>query len=385
MSKSRVWFIIASSVVFGSLAVGCSHIEPLQSSTPTLVSGSPIWIPSPTPTRMPSITPARTPPIRPIATIVVPTILATWTSAPLDVRLEVVPIETGWSGCVERAFWSEDERLVYYASTHSCGMEPLEWVAYDVTTHLTRTISSPLTYDPNIWRRLGAPHLTDEMAHPELRGYVSPSGKQAIYTITHGSSYDPSGRTEIWIADSNGYRKTRLLEMFVGGINQATWIESENKVVFDYGSEGGAKLYIADVQKHTVAPLSQVSDFQGGTDQKWAVSPDGMMLAIVDMGYQLWLVSLRDGKMQAIEKSARYPYWSKDGKSLYYWWGPSFREAGTLRVYNIISGSISTLVDQSSFAHVLDLPPLALGEFVVSADGDKILLWGGRLWLVEWH
>ena len=341
-----------------------------------------------TPTAYPTVTVgilANTPTIQPMATTTVPTTVVTGTSAPLDVRLEAVPIETGWSRCVEGAFWSEDERLVYYASTHSCGTEPLEWVAYDVTTHLTRTISSPLRYDPNIWRRLGAPHLTDEAAHPELRGYVSPSGKQVIYTITYGSSYDPSGRTEIWMADSNGRRKTRLLGFFVGIIHQATWIENETKVVFDYGSEGGTELYIADVQKRTVVPLSQVSDFKGGTDQKWAVSPDGISLAIIDMGYQLWLVSLKDGKAKAIEKYARNPYWSKDGKSLYYWWGPSFRETGTLRVYNTTFSTVSTLVEQSSLAHVLNLPPLAFSDFMVSSGSDKMLLWGGWLWLVELH
>ncbi len=166
-------------------------------------------------------------------------------------------------------------------------------------------------------------------------------------------------------------------------ISQAVWVKNDTKVIFDFGGDGGVRLYIADVQNETVAPLSDVSDFKRGTEQRWAVSPDGSALAIVDLGGILWFVSLEDGKTTAIDKFTRNPTWSKDGKSVFYWWGETYNDTHILRAYETVTGDVSFVVDQSSL--VSSFRGLRPSDFVVSPKGDKIVLWGGGLWLVELH
>ncbi len=323
--------------------------------------------------------------------------LAVMTSSPNNVEVKVFQIESGvhndqypeLSRCVEKAFWSEDGQIIYAFAPGYCGDKPLKWVVYDITTRSTTAISSPLKYDPSIWQRLNVPEpLSGLGLYPELQEYISPSGEHVIYTVTHGDPFTtphPAARVEVWVANLSSHRKVKLsFDASIGIIHQASWINDETKVVFDFGYEGGVELYIADVREGTVVSLNDVSDFKGGTEQLWAMSPDGTTLAVIDLQLNLWLVSLEDGKKKFVEQLTRHPSWSKDSKSLYYWWGPSFEDTGTLRVYDITSGNISALVSQSSFTSAFDTSPLVFaGDFAVSPSGGKILLWGGSLRLVE--
>lgn len=315
--------------------------------------------------------------------------VAAMTLPPPDVDLKIYPIDVDFYRSVQWASWSENEDLVYYAFSQRESGKSLTWAAYDIANQVTSIISSPLKYDPGVWQRLNVPDLVDSVGYPELRGYVSPSGKHVIYTVVYGnpgpgpmSTPYPSARTEIWISDSNGRNKTKLFSRYIGHISQAVWFENETKVIFDFGYEGGISLDIADVRTGKLIPLPEASGFRG-TEQKWAVSPDGTTLAVIDFSYQLLLISLKDEKTRVIEKNVVYPYWSKDSKTLYYWWGPSFMDTGTLRAYDVISESVSTLVPQSSFARAFNTSSSLAGDFAISSSGDKILLWGGDLWLVE--
>ncbi|MFN8597430.1 MAG: hypothetical protein U0559_14760 [Anaerolineae bacterium] len=291
---------------------------------------------------------------------------------------------------VETARWSDDGKVLYYAFHFVDGEnKELQWVAYDVATQLTKTIQSPLNYDTRVWKRLAipTPRLLNESV--ELRGNISPSGKRVIYTMGYGGSGPYSTpepgvqpRTEIWIADSSGKFKTKLKEFpdsGAGTIWHAAWFNSESEILFGLYYEYGVDLYIANIENRSVVSLADISEFKGGTETYWSLSPDGTTLAIVDFGNMLWLVSLVDGRAIGVEKSTRMPYWSKRGNLLYYWWGPEFFHDVALRVYDTESKTISDVVDVSSLTN----QGVPVTQFAVSPQGDKIALWGGSLWLVE--
>jgi WD40 repeat protein len=141
---------------------------------------------------------------------------------------------------------------------------------------------------------------------------MSPSNKYAIYSVEYGDvsfgSKDPTARKEFWLVNSNSQRKLKLLEGFLlGGIGDVQWLNNETKIVFDYGYEGGVRLYIADLQRWIVTPLNEASDFKGGTEQLWDVSPNGKTLAVIDSGLELYLVDLESGKSNFIDGAARFP------------------------------------------------------------------------------
>jgi hypothetical protein len=306
-----------------------------------------------------------------------------------ETKLEVIEIESAYTDHqVVTAFWSDDGRSVHYAFASAIGVKPLHWAVYDVATHVKTNVSSPLKFDDQIWRRLNVPvPLDNSSLYPEIQGYLASSGEHIIFTVDRGSRFavpaDPNPVTEIWLADSTGQHKTKLLELSQGMLSQAVWLKNETRVIFDFGGDGGVRLYIADVQNGTVAPLSDVSDFKRGTEQHWAVSPDGSTLAIVDLRGTLWLVSLEDGKSRAVEKYTRGPTWSKDGKNVFYWWGETYNDTHILRAYEVATGDISVVLDQSSL--VSSFNGLRPSDFAVSADGSRILFWGGGFWLVELH
>lgn len=328
--------------------------------------------------------PTKTVAKRPVATSIPPS-----PTARFSVRAhEIEDVDNGHH--VETALWSDDEKFIYYAVyAVSTENRELQWAAYDVATHLTQTVHSPLKYDFRVWKQLGVPPPRPLDSSVELRGHVSPSGKRIIYTVGYGSN-DPyttpepnvRSRTEIWVADSNGKRKTKLKEFpgsGAGVITHAAWFNGESEVLFDLYYEYGVHFYIADMATLSVVSLADVSEFKSGTETYWAVSPDGSTLAVVDFGGTLWLVSLNDGKSVAVEKHANMPYWSKHSDLLYYWWGPEFLHEAALRVYDTASKKISDVVDVPS----LDSQGVPITYFAVSPQGDKIAFWNGDLWLVE--
>ena len=303
--------------------------------------------------------------------------------------LKVYEIENETDGkYIETAFWSDDGNTVYYAFRPADDMsKELQWLVYDITTHFTQTVSSPQEYDSRIWKRLNIPIPV------ELRGQISPSGKRIIYTVGYGrdttyATPDPKvrSRTEIWTVDSDGKHRVKLKEFpgaGYGTIDQAAWLENETRVIFGLAYELGEEFYIADLNKGMVVPLADVSEFKEGTEQHWAVSPDGSTLAVIALGDTLWVTSLNGGKALAIEKYAQEPYWAKDSKTLYYWWGPEsppeFPPGATIHAYDLESGKITDIIDGSR----LESNRVPARYFAVSPHGDKIAFWNSGLWIVE--
>jgi hypothetical protein len=351
-----------------------SSVQPRSTMIATRISTTQTWIPKP-------------PEPMPASTNVPSTRLSTETPTPLAIPLTTTFNMTKIAARgVDAAFWSDDGGAIIFHMKPEFSENDSKWIAYDITTHLTTTVDAPQRYDPQARQKVKLTTLTGYDGFPYIEGYKSPSGKYIIFAATYGnpSISNSKGRTEVWVADTIGSYKVKLLDQFLGGINQAIWLKDESKVLFDFGYEGNVQLYIADIKNGPAAPLALSSEFDGVTDQIWSVSPDGSRLAFIDLHYRLWIVSLENGKATIIEQSTRYPIWSKDGKSLYYWWGPSFSEAGTLHMYDMASATISTLIDRSNLADVLGAPPpLVFGKFEVSPQGERVLFCCGRLWLIE--
>lgn len=329
--------------------------------------------------------PTRTPAPRPLVSI---DVSATATSSPTVLGakdLEAFQITT--SG-VSSVSWSDTGKLIYYATGGRVN-STLDIVTYDVTTHLTMSVPLSPAFGLGIPQRVDIDDFIGYDDYPEILGYISPSGRFVIFSVTFGNpspapaSPDPFARTEVWVADLSSHQRTKVLERFLGDIHQAIWFDNENRVIFDFGYEGGANLYIAKVRDGTVVPLEEASDFEGGTEQLWAVSPDGKTLAIIGRELTLWLVSLESGESITIEKYVRTPVWAANSKLLYYWWGPSFDAIETLHAYDLVSGDISTIIDRARLADIFrDLPG---SNFAVSPSGNRFAFWGGWLWLVELH
>ncbi|CAG0936960.1 hypothetical protein TFLX_05860 [Thermoflexales bacterium] len=305
--------------------------------------------------------------------------------------LKVYEIENGSDGKdIETAYWSADGNTVCYAFCLIDDMDKeLQWAAYDVATHFTQTVSSPQKCDSRIWKRLNIPKPRLLDTPIELRGQISPSGKHVIYVVGYGSdgvyaTPDPNvrSRTEIWTADSTGEHRVKLTEFPGAGygvIWQADWLEDETRVIFGMHYEYGVRFYIADLKNDTVVPLADVSEFKRGTEYNWAVSPDGSTLAVIAFDGTLWLVPLNGSKAFAIEKYALQPFWAKDSKTVYYWWGSEFPPNTTIRAYVLSSGKKTGVIDGSS----LESNVFPGAYFAIAPHGDKTAFWGGGLWLAE--
>ncbi len=283
------------------------------------------------------------------------------------------------------AFWSDDERFIYYAFLPTTTYEILSWAAFDVSTHVTTIISSPLKYDDHVWQRLDTVNPRRLGIFPELQGYTSPSGNYVTYvpaidTVTDMfTPTDPSAGVEVWIADSSGRHRTRTsFSAQAGMIYQAIWFKDESKVIFSFGYEGGPNVYIADVKSGQVMSLQDMSDFEG-IEVEWALSPDDTTLAVVDQSDNLWLVSLETGKSTVAKVFGGCPQWSKDGKLLYHIWSLGKKEY-LFRSYDVASGDISTILHKSKQDKFASNPSCS---FAFSPSGNKIVLWGAGLWLVE--
>lgn len=90
---------------------------------------------------------------------------------------------------------------------------------------------------------------------------------------------------------------------------------------------------------------------------------------------------INEGEPKTIENYAVSPVWSKDGKTVYFWWGKTFESISAVRSYSPGSETITTVLDEASLAQLPD--QLARADFAVSPSGDKFAFWADQLWLIE--
>jgi Tol biopolymer transport system component len=368
--------------------VGCSPAKSTSTSTAPVTLTVPVKptfiftntdIPSPEATNTATVTPAPS-----VTSTITKFAAITQTPSPTTAVMGW-EIESGKDRFVETAFWSKDGKLIYYATDSLTDHRVLDWFSYDITTRSTSMITSPYKYDKSMWKRLNLP---EPGISPEVYGLISPSGRYILYTQTYGNpplDPDPNARVEIWLADTQSWRKTRLFKNLCCSLSEAAWLPDESKVIFSAGYEGPVDLIFVDVQDGSWSRGSvAVEDY-------WALSPDGAKLAVYGMtgDFQgvrgLLFTSTFDSNpndVVILDDEGWWPFrWSQDSRYLYYWAKPIDSFGSWLRVYDTDDGSIHNLVDRTSIENALGHSPA--GQFAVSPDGNKLVFWNRSLLLVE--
>jgi Tol biopolymer transport system component len=316
---------------------------------------------------------------------------------PFAVRIEPGNIITGvHNSCMTYSIgdyflWSDDSKYLYYDVDYydECLLEIFVngWVAYDIEMRSALTMTSPITSYPEIWTNLSV--VPPE--NPELRGLISPSGRYVLYDVFTGGSFQPSAQSIVWFVDLNEKIEAKLMETaYPGHVGRAFWTPDEGMVVFDYGYEGGAGIYVVDVRNKEARNLADISEYEDGTEEPWALSPDGTKVAVVGQD-SLYIVSLANGKAERLGEFADGLEWSNDSKKLYFWLGspdhdPKYQlgKATSLRVYDLVSEKYSTMIDApilEELAKLMGFMPSFL-RFSVSPTGDKVAFKVNELWIV---
>ena len=328
----------------------------------------------------------------PATIITIPTEITISQTHPLTVNAYILPIEPGnlinttlRSGYSlgDYFIWNDDSRLFYYMLSYPASpnnsIRYSGWAAYDLTTKRSITTTSPITYYPSVWLNLGVdPQILGIYSpiDPELRGFISPNGKYVLYSILYGSdAQNPYGRTEIWLSTIDGSSKKRLIEignrLFLGG---AQWLSDETSVFFSVLLEYSSDLYVADTKTGNVQTLEKYLGIDPEMIYDWALSPNGSTIAI---GLQdlLAIIDLKSRRIDQIGEVASRLQWSQDSQRIYYWpSGPDFdmcwsETAKDLRVYNIDTRELSTLVNASLFesnAQRLDFSQYCAAVFCIT-------------------
>ncbi len=364
--------LIGWAMVVFSIAA-CSTNLPIASTRPSTST------PIPGSTHLPTTTLSHRSTITPASVIVSKT--PNKPNATPTPSFSAHPIELG-ANFAEAALWSDDGKSVYYAFRPRYSDDKiLNWAAYNVETEVTNTISSPLKYDPNVWKRLNVKLPNPNGRYPELQGLISPSGQHVVYGISLGdcspiTTCDPNNpnRVEVWQGDVAARKRTKMGEIpLTGGIAEVIWFDGETKVVLNLNSET-AYSFVAELQTGVITPVEQLGNIRI-RESIWvaSVSPDGKILAVIN-GAELLRINLPDGKVTKIDEPVNYAHWSEDGRTLYY---DTVGNTHELRAYVPTTGLTSTIISQYEYNGPIG------SDFAVSPSGDNVVFWGGWLELVE--
>jgi len=299
-------------------------------------------------------------------------------------RYDLESIAMMCDGPIVEVLWLNNDIFAYACSISE--VQPLRWIAYDVTERSETEVSSPLNYNNAIWSQLG---LAEPWPITEVRRYVSPSNGYVLHETYSGEPFTSSGRTEIWLIDTFSQRRVQIYEDSLPGLSlfRADWFDDESRVTLSLGYEGSPRLCVVDVGLGEIIPFWRsvdVESIEEGILPEWAVwevSPDGRTLAL-RLRISLLLISLEDGRVNVIEefdeRSRGYsPHWSKDGQTVYYW-GEQIGNRREICAYDTITGDSSVVVIVVYPDSVFNL---SLSS--VSPQGDKLLFLGnGRFYLI---
>ncbi len=291
-------------------------------------------------------------------------------------------IEDGYSNDVIYTQWSDDDHLIYAARPETPDV-PLEWFVFNFHTRQKEPIQSPIPYDRNIWEKMNVPYPG---ASSEIPGQLSPSGRYLVFTAP---SSDQAACEGLWLVDTETLSKTLVSENYYNNyycydIYQLAWLPDESEAIIQMGYEGGGALFPLYVQQGRLGPGFT------STDQDWALSPNGKILAINHPAeppeniYILSLINLSDGSKKIIGEERLNPWWTADGKQVCYWKGRLDQfETGKLFCYVVGSGEEQIVFDVSELAE--DGMGMGFSNFSISPSGHRIAFWGGWLRLIDFN
>jgi hypothetical protein len=291
---------------------------------------------------------------------------------------------------VTGAMWSQDGLFVVYA-TRTVSNQPSQWWQFNVASRTYDRTQPPAKLDIRIWSLLDAINPPQDV---DLLNHISPSGRHLIYTRMAEQSTLSTTKTpqefsrtpvEIWIADSDGSRASRLGACGCRMIYGTIWFDNERKVIITCGYEGPPCINFADVDGSWFASLEDVTGYQHGSWGDLTLSPDETTLAIIDIvdPGNLWLVSLEGGNTRLIARNASSPSWSSNGRRLYYLQGADSLSAVSIQIYDVASDRSSTIVEWSTLQALSPTPTLG-ARLEVSPQENGAIIWYGALWLVKW-
>jgi hypothetical protein len=277
---------------------------------------------------------------------------------------------------LETVFWSDNGEIIYYALSSPINgsyERTLQWLAYEIRTGMSITLTTTPKIDRNIVLPLHYPEF-----YPEVRGITSPSRRYTFREIPNESNQT----TEIWLSDLVTQKETKLVETFPCYVNSAEWFSDETQVIFDIAyQEYGGISYLTNIQTGITETLCKPDDLQCWIiEERVTLSPDDSMLAglaSMDGQFQIRIDTLNDGTSTYIKEDASQPTWSFDGRLLYYWLGIPW--AGTpitqLRVYDTTSCISSTVVEMIDLIERGVCPSEFDCYFDVSPSGKQFVFW----------
>jgi Tol biopolymer transport system component len=304
-----------------------------------------------------------------------PVVTPTLPPSPLPSGFQVMKISE--NRMIYRAVWLDDQTFAYGFWMTDAAKHDAQWVQIDINSMIETPTTPLINFDDRFWARNGIKTSPD----PNLtRGLFSPSGNYVIYGLSSGSMFSNS-KTEVWLAEVNGPRRQKILDVpLIYYIGDIWWSSDESKAVFDLAYEGPASLYKVDIPTGQASALSNTPGCSG-IDERGSLSPDGKMFAF---SYDnLHIVDLETGSCQTIvEHGGQTPVWSQDGKVLYYWSGSSysgFNGTNDLLTYHPDTGASTIFITGLDLAEVFSAMSIDslyyTPNYVVSPDGRHILLW----------
>ncbi len=224
------------------------------------------------------------------------------------------------------------------------------------------------------------------------RGFpvISPGGEQMAYgTLVPGP---PVQRPVHLINLTDG--ETRLVRDDCGG-RPRQWLDERTLLVETFGS-GLNALVVLDTHDGTRRPLLSSVNRKVSNPR---VSPDGLWLAFDAMqpgGRPAVTIAKVDGNTAAresdwilVQESASHPFWSRDGRLLYYLPtspGPDIRNRVAARGFDPSTGRVdSEAVDVLALSEMI-VPAMVTAVAPIVAPGQIILALGdfrGDLWLMD--
>ena len=192
-----------------------------------------------------------------------------------------------------------------------------QWVAY---------ASYP---DGALWRSKvdGSERL--QLTFPPMRVLLprwSPDGKQIAFNASL-----PDATWNVYLVSSEGGTPQRILPSEQSQMD-ANWSPDGNSLVFGTLSVPNTPIYTIELQSKRVSTLPGSS---GLFSPRW--SPDGRYIAAITTG--TWKMMLFDFAAQkwteAIGSEVGYPWWSREGKYIYFQYGSNPAERAHIRIVRL--------------------------------------------------